>query len=241
MFKKIIQIGLDFLFPKSCLICGGGNQLICQKCFQALKSKEASCPKCGELNKLGEFCPKCQKDFYLQGVLVAGDFCDNNLATLIKLYKYHFISGLGKSLAFFMYLFLRNNVLANPILKLNSEHHLDLKGYLVIATPLSKKRLRWRGFNQSTILAEFIAQKLNLKISTDLIRIKHQTPQAKLKQSERKTNLENCFKWSGKTLEGKNILLIDDVCTTSSTLNEIAKELKKHQAGDIWGLVLAKG
>lgn len=241
MFKKIFKIGLDFLFPKNCLICQAGDELLCRKCFQALKVKDPTCPNCGVANKLGEFCPNCQSNFYLKGVLVAGDFNDNNLATLIKLYKYHFISELGEILALFMYLFLRDSVLINPILQLESERHLDLRNYLVLATPLSKRRLRWRGFNQSAILAKFISQKLKLDTSDELLRIKHKTPQAKLKQSERKNNLNNCFKWTGENLKGKNILLIDDVCTTSSTLNEMAKELKKHQAGNIWGLVLAKG
>jgi len=246
MFKKILQLGLDFLFPKTCLLCEQGEELVCAKCFQALRSKDPSCPKCASKNNLGEFCSHCQKDFYLKGVLVAGDFSDNNLAKLIKLYKYHFISDLGYFLGKFMYNFLKNNILVNPILNLKrktgqSEKYLDLKNYLIIATPLSKKRLRFRGFNQSAILAEFISQKLDLEISQKLIRIKHQKPQAKLSLDQRLTNLKNCFRWTGENLQGQNILLIDDVCTSATTLNEMAKELKKHQAGVIWGLVLAKG
>jgi predicted amidophosphoribosyltransferase len=53
--------------------------------------------------------------------------------------------------------------------------------------------------------------------------------------------LKNCFEWSGKSLSNKKIIIIDDVCTTGATLNEIAMELKKHQAQEIWGLVLAHG
>lgn len=243
MFKKILLWGLDFLFPPTCVLCQQGEELLCKKCFKSLSGKEAACPKCAKKNNLGEFCSECKQEFYLRGVLVAGDLSDKKLAKLIKLYKYNFISGLGFFLAKFMYNFLKNNVLANPIInpKLNSDKYLNLNNYLIIATPLSKKRLRWRGFNQSAILAEFISCKLNLEISEKLIRVKHQKPQAKLNLNERKNNLQDCFKWTGENLGGQNILLIDDVCTSSSTLNEMAKELTKHQAGVIWGLVLAKG
>lgn len=242
MLKKILRWGLDFLFPPSCVLCDQGEELLCDQCFKGLQHKEASCPKCSQINKLGEFCPQCQKEFYLQGVLVAGDFTDKKLAKLIKLYKYNFISDLGLYLAKFMYNFLKNNVLVNPILnfKTSSDKFLNLDNYLIIATPLSKKRMRFRGFNQSLILAKYISKKLGLEISEQLIRVKHRQAQAKLSLVERKENLKNCFKWTGKSLQGKNILLIDDVCTSASTLNEMARELKKHQAGIIWGLVLAK-
>ena len=58
---------------------------------------------------------------------------------------------------------------------------------------------------------------------------------------ERKKNITDCFAWQGKNLQNKNILLIDDVVTTGSTLNECAKVLKQNGAGKIYGLVIAKG
>ncbi len=241
MLKKIVQLGLDFLFPTTCLLCAKGEKLLCSKCFKAFKFKAPSCPKCSAQNELGQFCSNCQKDFFLEGVLVAGDLNDLNLAKIIKLYKYHFIKDLGQVLARFMYNFLQNNILPNPILKHQSKHYLNLDNFLIIPIPLSNKRLRWRGFNQSEILAKYLANKLNLEISLKLKRTKNRPAQAKLDQFERQNNLQNCFLWTGDNLNKKNILLIDDVCTTSSTLNEAAKELKKHQAGAIWGLVLAKG
>lgn len=240
MFKKIVQLGLDFLFPKTCLLCNKEGKLLCLNCFKTLKPKDPSCPKCSKKNELGQFCSDCKKDFALNGVLVAGDLSNINLEKIIKLYKYHFIKDLGETLAGFMYNFLKNNILANPILKHESSKYLDLNDYLIIPIPLSNKRLKWRGFNQSEILAQHLAKKLQLPISLELKRIKHRTAQAKLDQRERQSNLQDCFLWTGKSLAQKNILLIDDICTTGSTLNEAAKELKKHQAGAIWGLVLAK-
>ena len=74
-----------------------------------------------------------------------------------------------------------------------------------------------------------------------LIRIKHKKPQAKLDEAQRQENIKNCFAWVGKKLTGQPIILIDDVTTTGSTLNECAKILKQNGAGEVWGLVVAKG
>lgn len=242
MIKKVIQFLLDFLFPKNCLICQEHGSYLCQKCFKNLKFKDPHCPSCDKANTIGKFCSKCQKNFSFNGVLVAGDFKDTNLAKLIKSYKYNFIKELGIPLGFFLINFLNNNIKPNPLLNTKgSDLNLNIEDYLLIPVPLSKKRLKWRGFNQSQILTEVISKELNLNISLDLIRTKHKTAQAKLNKQARQNNLKNCFKWTGESLENKNIIIVDDVYTTGSTLNEIAQELKKQQAGEIWGLVLAKG
>lgn len=254
MIKKAIQFWLDFLFPKNCLVCQSEGQYLCVKCLRNLKFKDPHCPNCSGPSKLGEFCSKCKDKFILKGVLIASDFNDKNLANLIKAYKYNFIKDLGQYLGLFLVNFLRNNIGANPLLQksssdlnlklssdLNSDLSLDLKNYLLIPVPLSKKRLRWRGFNQSQILAKKISQDIGLDICQDLIRIKHKIAQAKLNKKARQENLAGCFKWQGENLRGQNIIIVDDVCTTGSTLEEIAKELRQAEAGEIWGLVLAQG
>ena len=70
-------------------------------------------------------------------------------------------------------------------------------------------------------------------------RPRHQKPQASLNKSDRQINLKNAFIWSGPSLKNKKVLIIDDIATTGATLNEIARELKKHQAPEILVLVLA--
>lgn len=237
--KKVIKNWLDFLFPKKCLICEKDKEYLCFKCFKSLKFKEINCPNCGNFSKIGEFCSKCKEYFFLEGVLIAGDFNDKKISSLIKYYKYKFIKELGKYLSSFLFNFIINNIKVNPIL--TSNKILDIENFLIIPVPLSKKRLKWRGFNQSEVLAQSISQKLGLKISLQLKRIKYKKAQAKLNKEKRIKNTKNCFKWTGDNLSKQKILIIDDVYTTGSTLNEIAKELKNHQAGEIWGLVIAKG
>lgn len=243
MFKKVKKFLLDFLFPTSCFICQkDDNNGLCLECLKTIKYKEPTCPNCKQKTILGEFCNKCQPDFALKGVLVAGDFNDINLSKIIKLYKYNFIKKLSLPLGLFLTNFLIHQISINPILRDKKMNRgLNINDYLLIPVPLSKKRLRWRGFNQSELIAQEVNKNIGLEISSELRRIKHKTAQAKLNLTERKNNLKNCFCWSGENLENKKIIIIDDVCTTGSTLNEIALELKKHQAEEIWGLVLAHG
>ncbi|HPT08392.1 MAG TPA: double zinc ribbon domain-containing protein [bacterium] len=241
--KQFIQILLDFLFPKYCILCQKKNDnFLCFNCFKTITFKDPSCPNCNTTSHIGEFCPACQNKFSLRGVLSAGDFSNKNLNIIIKNYKYKFVKDLAYPLALYLSTFLENNFLPSPILKnISTTNILVLSDFLLIPVPLSKKRQRWRDFNHSELLAKIIAKKFNLKLSLDLKKIKDTSNQATLEKEKRINNLTNSFKWQGPSLKGQKILIIDDVCTTISTLNEIASELKKHQAGEIWGLVLAKG
>ena len=119
---------------------------------------------------------------------------------------------------------------------------MNFNGNLVVPVPLSRKRRRWRGFNQAELLARAVAQNYGLTLdSNNLIRIKHKKPQAKLNEIHRLANVKECFAWRGGDLNKKNIILVDDVVTTGATLNECAKVLKAAGAGQVWGLVVAKG
>lgn len=91
------------------------------------------------------------------------------------------------------------------------------------------------------MIARYFAAKQNLELAAGLRRIKHKTPQAKLTGAERGENIKDCFAWDGENLNRKNILLLDDVATTGSTLDEAAKVLKAAGAEKVFGLVIAKG
>jgi predicted amidophosphoribosyltransferase len=81
-----------------------------------------------------------------------------------------------------------------------------------------------------------------LEISTGRLKIiKHKKPQAKLNETERRENIKDCFVFEGENLAGRNILLVDDIATTGATLSEAARVLKENGAGQVWGLVVAKG
>jgi len=108
--------------------------------------------------------------------------------------------------------------------------------------PLHKRRLRWRGFNQAEKIAKILSDKLNIPlVNNKLIRIKYNQPQAKINSQKRKNNIIGCFQYNGESLEEKNIILVDDVVTSGSTLNECAKVLKEKGAQEVWGICVARG
>jgi len=114
---------------------------------------------------------------------------------------------------------------------------------LVIPAPLSKKRFRERGFNQAELLARaFIrAQGGKLEIASNaLVKTKDTPHQADLSRSERLKNLKRCFSVvNPRAICGRNIILVDDVITTESTMNEMKKTLRKAGAKKVIGIAIA--
>lgn len=118
-----------------------------------------------------------------------------------------------------------------------------LEGYIVIPVPLHPSRERRRGFNQSILIARLISEKLNLPLVTDeLLKARQTLPQAKTKNiKERRQNLAGSFTLAGKrNLYRQKILLVDDVCTSGTTLIEAANTLKRAGAQEIIGFTLAQ-
>lgn len=120
---------------------------------------------------------------------------------------------------------------------------LPFKTVCLIPVPLHLRRLNFRGFNQSLILAQQLAQKWNSPVSDILQRHRYTKPQVELNGPKRLTNVTDAFsmKNPAQRLNPEiNYILIDDVCTTGSTLNECAKVLRRHGAEKILAAVVAK-
>jgi len=257
--RKLRDLFLDFIFPIECLGCGKEGFWLCEKCFRELNfSQNQYCLHCEKENKFGEFCLGCGDSYCLDGIWIAGDYKNEIIAKLIKKFKYSLVKGIGSYLGKFIILFLRDLINRNRISSADLAGGLDFRKFeqtveysnilfnfsqnIIIPVPLHSKRKLWRGFNQAEIIAKIISDYFNSELFIDkLIRIKKSKPQAKLNKSKRKINIKRCFEWQGSNLAGRNIILVDDVATTGSTLNECAKILKENGAGRVWGLVVANG
>jgi ComF family protein len=115
---------------------------------------------------------------------------------------------------------------------------------IIIPVPLHVKRFRWRGFNQSELLADSIALHFKLPVEkTVLVRQKNNIPQVEVKdRKDRIENIKDAFICSSnEKVKDKTVILIDDVATTSATLGECAKALKSAGAKEVWGVVVARG
>ncbi len=112
----------------------------------------------------------------------------------------------------------------------------------VVPIPLSGKRRRQRGFNQAELVARKVAKRMNLPVyGRLLIRTRDTKAQKGLNDQERKNNLKRAFKTRKNKVQLNHILLIDDIYTTGSTMNEAAKELKRAGAEQVYCLSISIG
>jgi ComF family protein len=101
---------------------------------------------------------------------------------------------------------------------------------------------RWkRGFNQAALLARLLAKRLKVPSKTVVRRIKSTVPQAGLTMAQRRDNLSGAFQVRDRSaVEGKNVLLVDDVLTTGATVNACAGVLKRAGASRVTVLTVAR-
>lgn len=130
----------------------------------------------------------------------------------------------------------------NFLLK-NKKIFENIKNYdTIIPVPISKKRQKERGYNQSLLIARKIAEKTNLELMNNcLIKTKNIIEQSKLNKEDRLQNIYGVYELTNRQLiENKKILLIDDIYTTGSTVNECSRILRRANPEKIGVLVLAK-
>ena len=112
---------------------------------------------------------------------------------------------------------------------------------LLMAVPIHRRRERQRGYNQSQMLAQELSKLIGIPIQLGLRRHKGSPPQARSQSmEERRANVQDAFTFQGDQLDGKRVLLLDDVCTTGATLDACAAVLKDAGAGAVWGLTVAR-
>lgn len=222
---------LDIAFPIQCVGCGREGKWLCEDCFGLIKlSRENRCPICGKTFYLGKTCPECQRKTRLTGLIAAGSYDDKLLKEVIGAFKFGFVKELAKPLS---------KLLVRRLEDLN--FNLGKSSFVLTFVPLHKRRLRWRGFNQAEILASTLASYYSRNLINVLSRKRSTIPQSLVKDKvKRRKNIKNVFYCRDKELvKGKKVIIVDDVCTTASTLKECARVLSRAGAKEVWGLVLA--
>src|SRR3989339_768561 len=190
-----------------------------QKCLGCKKENEILCPNC--LLKISR--PDTP---YLNGVHIAANYQDMVLKKALWMLKYQGIKQLAKPLA---------ELIRERIWK-----KLETENWLVVPVPLSKNKLRRRGYNQ----AELIARELPGNVRADVLFKKfHTKSQVEVKdKEERLANIIGSFEVRNpEKIKGKKIILIDDVLTTGATMREAKKVFKQAGAKKVVGVVVARG
>ncbi len=129
------------------------------------------------------------------------------------------------------------------ILKNNKKIYCKMKKYdIIIPVPISNKRLKTRGFNQSALIGRNIADFLDLEYNENvLFKIRNNNTQSSLNREEREKNVKGVYSIKGQLIiKNKEILLIDDIYTTGNTVNECSKILKENGAKRIGIFTVAK-
>ena len=241
-FNYIEKFFLDALFPIFCQSCQKEGSWLCKDCLEKIEYISFQvCPYCEkEITEKGQLCKRCKDSYYsrsekppISSLALACEY--ESVSSFVHLFKYRFIEDFGQPLGEI----LIKNLIANDITIPD----------IIIPVPLHKRRLRWRGFNQSEILANHIAENISpgivIPVQTNmLIRKKYTRPQMKVKDYESRTsNLKNSFEINYKKIpdiSGKNILLVDDIVTTGATIFECAKLLVANGAKKVSAAAIAR-
>jgi len=221
---------LDTLFPKLCVSCRTEGQHLCEDCFSLLSLANTTSP--------------LPRSSPLAGLFSATSYQDRLVQKIIHNFKYPpFLKGLSLPLASLIIAHLalldKPHSFNNPRVQNQPQHNQ----YVLIPMPLHKKRLRWRGFNQAEEIAKQLSNILMMPLCSDiLVKTKHTTPQIELSEEERKINIVGVFAVQNpEFVTNKKILLVDDVYTTGSTMEEAANVLKEAGARQVFGVVVARG
>lgn len=232
--EKLIEGMLNGLFPLRCPICGQVPKeekvLACSGCKKGLSYiEEPVCPVCGvPVKREYVLCTNCMDQTHI---------FDRNLSV------WEYSTPMKRSLYAFKY----NN--KREYAKFYGEEAVKKYGALlkawgveaVIPVPLHKSRQRERGYNQAACFGKEVAKGLSLPLCKKLLfRGKETNPQKALSLGERSRNLHEAFYTKEETLAYKRVLLVDDIYTTGSTLDQCAYVLKEAGAKAVFTLTVAR-
>ncbi len=221
-------MALDLFFPRRCVGCGSEGWFICASCQRLLpRILHPLCPRCGKPQSEAQLCSSCRGwQAQINGIRSPFLF-EGVVRQAIHHLKYQNLKALATPLA--------------QLLK----GYLDtapLPGEVLVPVPLHPRRLRERGYNQSSLLARELGKLSGLRVvEGSLHRLRNTPSQAKAASvAVRRSNVGGAFACRDHHLQQTPVLLIDDVCTTGATLDACAIALKTAGATSVWSLTLAR-
>lgn len=217
MIKEIINL----LFPPKCIFCGSLISIterieICAACY-------------GEIPFLNDRIIRPSSGQHFDGVIC---LCEYKGIVRQAIVGYKFFNKAAYYRAFAL-------MLADKIKKMTRMLSFDI----IISVPLHYEKQKARGYNQSYLISRVLGKETGIFEGSHLLsRVKNTESQSTLSRKERILNVENAFKVSSpEKIAGKRVLLIDDVLTTGSTLDECSKVLKLAGALEVVAVVVASG
>lgn len=238
--KIYLENLIHIVFPPRCPFCDKvlfssvlvPQDLACSSCRSKLEYiQEPVCKKCGKplTDQRQEYCYDCKRHHchFQQGKALW--VYQGEVKHSIYRFKYQ-----GRQ----EYARYYGRELAQKYGDWIRRHSIDA----LVPIPLSRKRYRQRGFNQAKLIADEVSRQTKVPVYGNLLLRVHDTrAQKELNDQERKNNLKKAFKTRANKVQLDHILLIDDIYTTGSTMNEAAGELKQSGASEVYCLSLSIG
>lgn len=231
---------LDAIFPPRCPVCDDilyesnriGRPMVCKACVSKIKRIQMpACMKCGKQLDVDEqeLCRDCQR-------------VKHEFIRCVAAFSY------SDSMKQSMYAFKYNNrreyagFYADSICDMWANTIKSWAPEVMVPVPLHSSKLRKRGYNQASVLAHKLSQKLGIPVDDKyLLRTRKTTPLKELSDKERALNLKNAFQVKRNSVKYKKIVLVDDIYTTGNTLDECARAIKIATDADIHCITVCIG
>lgn len=228
MFKFL----LDIIAPKKCYSCKKEWHFLCERCLSNMSNFSPICYVCKEKSNNFEVHDKCLKWVYYDKIILLSHYKNHSISKLIKDLKFYQKRDISED--FWLYL---------SRLFLDNEIYKNTDNYIIVFPPMwfLKRLTRW--YNHSELMAKIISKDLGIKLEKNLIKkVKSTKQQSKLNRNDRLLNLTDSFKLNDNNITNKynkTIVIVDDVISTGSTINELSKIFKNAWYKRIIWLIIA--
>ena len=217
---KIKNFLVSLVFPEICLGCGADDTLFCKNCLDSISIRDRT--DAHENLAISE---------HIDNIWISTDYGSEIIHKLVAAAKFHGSKQACRILGEIVYNFWT---------KLNISDFYSGEEIYLVPLPLHIRRRLERGYNQSELIAKAIADRFGLDVMNILKRNRYTSRQLKLDAKGRHENVKNCFVTKGIINKNKRYIIIDDVVTTGSTLNDAARALRQNGAKYVDILVVAK-
>ena len=236
---KLFNFIKDILAPKKCYSCNKHWYFLCNECFMKIEKHyffDEICYKCKKYSKNFEVHKNCKKDIFYDKTIIVTHYKINIIKKLIKDFKFYGKKDISDDLW---------ELMIEKMIKYMSEELKELKkeNFIVISPPMGFFRKLKRWYNHSQIIAKKVWEAFQFNYEKNIILRNQSTrQQSKLNRQKRLINLQKAFKINKNKLDiidNKIVILVDDVISTWTTLNEISKILKKNWVKKIICCIIA--
>ncbi len=231
IIKRSISFFLETIFPRFCIGCEKEGSYICNDCVLFLSEARLLCSACGKDSRSGKNHLVCNRS-ELNGLVSLWDH-ESVIKQAIERIKvggvFHILEELTE---YFLFLAQRDQKRLSSFLRFIIDEET-----VVTFVPLGSQRKKERGFDQSEILADYLARSLGKKKEVLLKRVRETEPQDNLEKEERRLNVKDAFSFVGSKTD--KVVIIDDIWTSGATMKECCRVMRENGVREIWGFTIA--